>query len=104
MVDILVLLTSLDQLLLILKIFMYFTKQVTLTRRSTVLGLPLQLVFPVLSVGFRFFRFQKAFKLSEAGVEMLTLKGNHFVLVNRCPCYNHFTSVVYSLSKYDSSF
>jgi hypothetical protein len=40
-------LTSLDQLLLILKItFVFFTKQATLLRSSTVLSLPLQLVFP----------------------------------------------------------
>ncbi len=47
-VDLLVL-TSLDQLLFILKIlFTYVTKQAaTLMRRSTVLSLPLQLVFPV---------------------------------------------------------
>ncbi len=44
-VDLLVL-TSLVQLIFILKIlFTYFTKQVTLMRRSTVLNLPLQLVF-----------------------------------------------------------
>ncbi len=45
-VDLLVL-TSFDKLLYILKIlFSYFTKQVTPIRRSTVLSLPLQLVFP----------------------------------------------------------
>jgi hypothetical protein len=45
MVDLLVL-TSLEQLILILKIlFMYFPKQATLMRRSTVLSLPPQLVF-----------------------------------------------------------
>ncbi len=45
-VDLLVL-TSLDHLILILKIlFSFFTKQATLIRRSTVLGLPLQLGFP----------------------------------------------------------
>jgi hypothetical protein len=39
--------TSLDQLLLILKIlFTYFTKQATLMRRSIVLSFPPQLVFP----------------------------------------------------------
>ncbi len=38
---------SLDQLLLILKVlFTFFTKQAILTRRSTVVSLPLQLVFP----------------------------------------------------------
>jgi hypothetical protein len=43
----LLVLTSLDQLLFILKIlFMYLTKQATLSRRSTVLSLPCQLVFP----------------------------------------------------------
>jgi hypothetical protein len=43
----LLVLTSLDQLLFILKIlFTFFTKQATLMRRSTVLSLPLQLVFP----------------------------------------------------------
>jgi hypothetical protein len=42
--------TSLDQLLLQLKIlFTYVTIQPNLMRRSTVLDLPLQLVFPVLS-------------------------------------------------------
>ncbi len=45
-VDLLVL-TSLDQLIFILKIlFTFITKQLTLLRRSTVLCLPLQLVFP----------------------------------------------------------
>jgi hypothetical protein len=45
-VDLLVL-TSLDQLIFILKIlFTCFTQQATLMRRSTVLSLPLQLVFP----------------------------------------------------------
>jgi hypothetical protein len=45
-VDLLVL-TSLDQVLLKLaNIIFYFTKQATLMRRSTVLSLPLQLVFP----------------------------------------------------------
>jgi len=45
-VDLLVL-TSLVQLLFILKIFFtFFTKQVTLMRRSTVQSLPPQLVFP----------------------------------------------------------
>jgi hypothetical protein len=46
-VDLLVL-TSLDQLLLILPIlFSFFTNKATLMRRSTVLSLPLRLVFPV---------------------------------------------------------
>jgi hypothetical protein len=45
-VDLLVL-TSLDQLLLILKTLLtFFTKQASLRRRSTLLSLPLQLVFP----------------------------------------------------------
>jgi hypothetical protein len=45
MVDLLVL-TSLDQLIFILKIlFTFDTKQAILIRRSTVLSLPLQLVF-----------------------------------------------------------
>jgi hypothetical protein len=45
-VDLLALI-SLDQLLFILKIlFTYVTQQATLMRRSTVLSLPLQLVFP----------------------------------------------------------
>ncbi len=40
-------LTSLDQLLFILKILLtFFTKQPTLMRRSTVLSLPIQLEFP----------------------------------------------------------
>jgi hypothetical protein len=45
-------LTSLDQLVFILKIlFTSFTKQGTLMRRSTVLSLPTQLAFlPILSV------------------------------------------------------
>jgi hypothetical protein len=39
--------TSSDQLLLILQTFICFlTKQATLMRRSTILSLPLQLVFP----------------------------------------------------------
>ncbi len=39
--------TSLDQRLLIVKtLFPFFTKQTTLMRRSTVLSLSLQLVFP----------------------------------------------------------
>jgi hypothetical protein len=42
-------LTSLDQLVFILKVlFFLFDKQATLIRRSTVLSLPLQLVFPQL--------------------------------------------------------
>jgi hypothetical protein len=45
-VDLLVL-TSLDQLIFKLKIlFAFVTKQATLMRRSTVLSLPLQIVFP----------------------------------------------------------
>jgi hypothetical protein len=45
-VDLLVL-TSLEQLTLILKIlFSFFTKQATLIRRSTVQSVPPQLVFP----------------------------------------------------------
>jgi hypothetical protein len=45
-VDLLVL-TSLDLLVFILKIlFSFFTKQATLMTRSTVLSLPPQLVFP----------------------------------------------------------
>ncbi len=45
-IDLLVL-TSLDQLLFLLKIFFtFFTKQVTLMRSSSVLFLPSQLVFP----------------------------------------------------------
>jgi hypothetical protein len=40
-------LTSLEQLLLITETLLtFFTKQVVLLRRSTVLSLPLQLVFP----------------------------------------------------------
>ncbi len=43
-------LTSLDQLLLILKIrFTFVAKQATLKRRSTVLSLPLKLMFPSLT-------------------------------------------------------
>jgi hypothetical protein len=46
----LLVLTSLDQLLFILKLlFTSFTKQATLMRGATVLSLPLQLVFPGLS-------------------------------------------------------
>jgi hypothetical protein len=48
-VDLLIL-TSLDQLIFVLKVlFTLFTKQATLTRRSTVLSLPPQLVFPDIS-------------------------------------------------------
>jgi hypothetical protein len=51
-VDLLVL-TSLDTLLFTLKIlFPFDTKQATLMRRSTVLSLLLQLVFPGLTVSF----------------------------------------------------
>jgi hypothetical protein len=47
--DILIL-TSLEQLLLTFQtLFTLFTKQATLMRRSTVLSLPLQVVFPGLS-------------------------------------------------------
>jgi hypothetical protein len=43
----LIVLTSLGQLLLKMQaLFSFFTKQATLTRRSTVLSLPVQLVFP----------------------------------------------------------
>jgi hypothetical protein len=46
-VDVLVL-SSTDQLIVILKVlFTFFTKQATFMRRSTVLRLTLQLVFPV---------------------------------------------------------
>jgi hypothetical protein len=52
MVDLLVL-TSSDMLLFKLKIlFTCVTKQTTLRRRSTVLSLPLQLVFPALTYGY----------------------------------------------------
>jgi hypothetical protein len=48
----LLVLTTLDQLLFILKaLFTSFTKQATLMRRSTVLSLPLQLVSPDKTVG-----------------------------------------------------
>jgi hypothetical protein len=54
----LLVLTGLDQLLLILKILStYFAKQATLMRRSTVLSLPPQLAFPGLS--FFFFSVKK---------------------------------------------
>jgi hypothetical protein len=46
-------LTSLDQLLFIMKIKLFapfFTKQDTLMRRPTVLSLPIQLVFPGLAI------------------------------------------------------
>jgi hypothetical protein len=45
----LLLLTSLDKLAAfdIANIIYFFTKQVTLMRRSTIISLPLQLVFPV---------------------------------------------------------
>jgi len=43
-------LASLDQLIFVLKVlFTFFTKQATLMRRSTVLSLPPQLVFPDIS-------------------------------------------------------
>ncbi len=46
----LVVLTSLDQLIFKVKIFLTFvTKQATLMRRSTVLSLSLQLLFPALT-------------------------------------------------------
>jgi hypothetical protein len=52
MVDLLVL-TSLEKLLLKTKILlMCFTKQAILMRRSTLLSLPLQLVFPGVTYGF----------------------------------------------------
>jgi hypothetical protein len=44
-------LTSLDQFIFILiTLFIFFTKQTTLMRRSTVLSLPLQLVFPDMGI------------------------------------------------------
>ncbi len=47
-------LTCLDQLLFILKILLtLFKKQATLIRRSTVLSLPFQLVFPDLTKVFK---------------------------------------------------
>jgi hypothetical protein len=50
MVDLLVL-PSLDQLIFIMEIlFTFVIKQAALMRRSTILSLPLQLVFPVLCV------------------------------------------------------
>jgi hypothetical protein len=49
-VDLLVLI-SLDQVILILaNVIFSFTKQATLMRRSTVVSLPVQLVFPALSI------------------------------------------------------
>ncbi len=56
-VDLLVL-TSLDQLILLLKILFifFFTKQATLMRRSTVLSLPFQLVFPARDHSFKRWR------------------------------------------------
>jgi hypothetical protein len=48
-VDLLVL-TSLDLLLLISRTLFFFTKHGDLIRRSTVLSLPLQLVFPALAI------------------------------------------------------
>jgi hypothetical protein len=57
-VDLLVL-TSLDQLGFKLKIlFSFFTKQATLLRRSTVLSLTPQVVFPALSVTLVFLVFE----------------------------------------------
>jgi hypothetical protein len=50
-VDLLVV-TSFDQLPFILKIFTYVTKQATLMRRSIVLSIPFQLVFPAFSPSF----------------------------------------------------
>ncbi len=48
----LLVLTGLDQLLLILKkLFTFVTKQVTLMRSSTVLSLSLHLVFPAETIG-----------------------------------------------------
>jgi len=49
-------LTSLDQLISIQKIFTVCTEQAILTRRSTVLCLPLQLAFPGLTPGFPLFQ------------------------------------------------
>jgi hypothetical protein len=44
---VLLVLTTLDQLLFVLKmLFTFVTKQATSIRRSTVLSLPIQLVFP----------------------------------------------------------
>jgi hypothetical protein len=55
MVDLLVL-TSLDQILLILKTLLTFkAKQTTLMRRPIVLSLPPQLVFPGLVQGYLWF-------------------------------------------------
>ncbi len=52
-VDLLVL-TSLDKLILILKIiFLFFTKQASLIRRSTALSLPPKLVFPGIGNSYR---------------------------------------------------
>jgi len=54
----------LDQLIFILKIlFSFFTKQATLRRRSTVLGLSPQLAFPGLSRGIYHRRSSKLFAL-----------------------------------------
>jgi hypothetical protein len=47
--DDLLVLTNLDHVVLIMKIFTLVTKQVTLMRRSTILSLPVQLVFPGLN-------------------------------------------------------
>jgi hypothetical protein len=50
-IDLLVL-TSFNELVFILRIlFTLFTKQATLMRRSTILNLPLQLVFPGVTYG-----------------------------------------------------
>jgi hypothetical protein len=52
-VDLLVL-TSLDQLVFILKMFSFVTKQATLMRRSTVLSIPPQLVADIFITGLVF--------------------------------------------------
>jgi hypothetical protein len=59
---------NLDQLLLILKtFFVLFTKQATLTRKSTVLTLPLQLVFPALPVSLDCFPLKSLFVSRQNG-------------------------------------
>jgi hypothetical protein len=77
MVDLLVL-TSIDQLLFTLKIsFTLFKQQATLIRRSTVLCLPPQLVFPDVKLA----------KILIIICRMLQLQRNMFNNINSC-CEN----------------
>jgi hypothetical protein len=72
----LLLLTSLAQLLFVLKIlFTFFKKQGTLKRRSTILSLPTQLVFPGKKHKAVHLKYSFMIQSVKASAQIATLKG-----------------------------